>query len=206
MLCRVQPSATPWTVVRQTPLATGFSSKNTWVGCHFLFQGIFLTQGLNPCLLHCQADSLPLSSLPCILRLWFFLSFFLRWPGETKWGGPWQTSLPLAGMRFYYYPILFLSFSQPVKESWKYMARSCHNSTESIFSPHEKYVSLHDDVNILYTYWSLYLKWLRWYILCYFFITIKNKVSVSTRLTKMIFMFLPNTIQRLGGCMVPIDG
>ena len=38
------------------------------------------------------------------------------------------------------------------------------------------------------------------------FITIKNKVSVSTRLTKMIFMLLPNTIQRLGGCMVPIDG
>ena len=37
--------------------------KNTGVGCHFLFQGIFLTQGLNPhllCLLHWQADSLPL--------------------------------------------------------------------------------------------------------------------------------------------------
>ena len=26
--------------------------KNTGVGCHFLLQGIFLTQGLNPCLLH----------------------------------------------------------------------------------------------------------------------------------------------------------
>ena len=26
-------------------------SKNTGVGCHFLLQGIFLTQGLNPCLL-----------------------------------------------------------------------------------------------------------------------------------------------------------
>ena len=25
--------------------------KNTGVGCHFLLQGIFLTQGLNPCLL-----------------------------------------------------------------------------------------------------------------------------------------------------------
>ena len=30
-------------------------------GCHFLFQQIFLTQGLNLCLLHWQADSLPLS-------------------------------------------------------------------------------------------------------------------------------------------------
>jgi len=31
------------------------------MGCHFLLQGIFLTQGLNPCLLHWQVDSLPLS-------------------------------------------------------------------------------------------------------------------------------------------------
>ena len=38
-----------------------FPGKSTEVGCHFLLQGIFLTQGLNPCLLHWQADSLPLS-------------------------------------------------------------------------------------------------------------------------------------------------
>ena len=37
-----------------------FLSKNTGVGCHFLLQGIFLTQGLNPCLLHWQVGSLPL--------------------------------------------------------------------------------------------------------------------------------------------------
>ena len=37
--------------------------KNTGVGCHFLFQEIFLTQGSNPHLLHLlhwQMDSLPL--------------------------------------------------------------------------------------------------------------------------------------------------
>ena len=37
------------------------------MGCHFLLQGIFLTQGLNPCLLwllHWPADSLPLSHKP----------------------------------------------------------------------------------------------------------------------------------------------
>ena len=28
--------------------------KNTRVGCHFLLQGIFLTQGLNPGLLYCR--------------------------------------------------------------------------------------------------------------------------------------------------------
>ena len=39
---------------------------NTGVGCHFLLQGIFPTQGLNPhllCLLHWQAGSLPLRHL-----------------------------------------------------------------------------------------------------------------------------------------------
>ena len=39
----------------------GFSGRNTGVGCRILFQGSFLTQGSNPCLLHWQADSLPLS-------------------------------------------------------------------------------------------------------------------------------------------------
>ena len=43
-----------------------YSGTNTRVGCHFLFQGIFLIQGSNPCLLrllYWQADSLPLSHL-----------------------------------------------------------------------------------------------------------------------------------------------
>ena len=56
-------SATPWTVAHQDPLSMGQNSspgKNTRVGCHFLFQGIFLAQGSNLCLLHCQAGSLPL--------------------------------------------------------------------------------------------------------------------------------------------------
>ena len=44
----------------------GFPGKHTKVGCHFLLQRIFLTQGANPhllCLLPGQADSLPLSHL-----------------------------------------------------------------------------------------------------------------------------------------------
>ena len=43
-----------------------FPGNNTGVGCHFLLQWIFLTQGLNLCLLrllHWQAHSLPLSLL-----------------------------------------------------------------------------------------------------------------------------------------------
>ena len=34
--------------------------KNTGVGCHALLQGTFLTQRLNPHILYCQVDSLPL--------------------------------------------------------------------------------------------------------------------------------------------------
>ena len=45
----------------QVPLSMGFPGKNTRAGCHFLFQGIFPTQGLILCLLHWQIDSLPLS-------------------------------------------------------------------------------------------------------------------------------------------------
>ena len=55
---------TPWTVACQAPW--NFPGKNTGEKCHFLLQGIFLTQGLNPsclCLLHWQADSLPLPYL-----------------------------------------------------------------------------------------------------------------------------------------------
>ena len=37
-----------------------FSGKNTGVDCHFLFQGIFPTQGLNLSRLYWQVKSLPL--------------------------------------------------------------------------------------------------------------------------------------------------
>ena len=50
---------TPWPAALQTPLAWNFPSKNTGVGCNFLFQGIFSTQGSNPHLLYWQVDSIP---------------------------------------------------------------------------------------------------------------------------------------------------
>ena len=39
-----QTLVTPWTVAHQASLSKGFLSKNTGVGCHFLFQELFLTQ------------------------------------------------------------------------------------------------------------------------------------------------------------------
>ena len=76
-LSRVWLLATPWTAAYQAPPSMGFSrqeywsgmllpspgvvlfsckvvSKNTGVGCHYLVQGIFPTQGSNLCLLHCR--------------------------------------------------------------------------------------------------------------------------------------------------------
>ena len=50
-------SAAPWTVAHQAPLSMGFSRQEYWSGCHFLLQGIFLTQGSNShllCLLCCR--------------------------------------------------------------------------------------------------------------------------------------------------------
>ena len=65
--CHVQLFATPWTVQSVRLLCPWNSpGKNTGVGCHALFQGIFPTQGLNPCLsflLRWQVDSLPLGHL-----------------------------------------------------------------------------------------------------------------------------------------------
>ena len=53
--------------------------KKTGVGCHFLLQGIFPTQGLNPCLLyllHWQEDSLPLYHMWQIFLFCLIFSFF----------------------------------------------------------------------------------------------------------------------------------
>ena len=52
---------TPWTIACQARLLCpwDFPGKNTEVGYHLLLPGIFLTQGLNPCLLHWQVYSLP---------------------------------------------------------------------------------------------------------------------------------------------------
>ena len=51
----VSDSATPWTVACTRILHPwDFLGKSTGVGCHFLLQGIFPTQGSNPGLPHCR--------------------------------------------------------------------------------------------------------------------------------------------------------
>ena len=53
-LSRVWLFETPWTVAYNIPPSWDFPGKNTGVGCHFLLQRIFLTQGSNLCLPHCR--------------------------------------------------------------------------------------------------------------------------------------------------------
>ena len=59
VLCSVKSNSLPSCELQSTRLlcSWGFPGKNTGVGCHFLLQRIFQTQGLNPCLLHCRAVS-----------------------------------------------------------------------------------------------------------------------------------------------------
>ena len=70
-----------------------FPDKNTGVGCHFLLQGIFPTQGSNSCLLHWQVDSSPSShqgspSLACYEQNGMTSHFCLlqACPSAQLWG------------------------------------------------------------------------------------------------------------------------
>ena len=61
LLSHVRPFETPWTAAHQAPLSMGFSGQEYY---HFLLQGMFPTQGSNPCLLcllQRQAGSLSLA-------------------------------------------------------------------------------------------------------------------------------------------------
>ena len=53
LLSCVRLFATPRTVAHQAP-PFSTQGKSTGVGCHFLLQGIFPTQGSNPGLPHCR--------------------------------------------------------------------------------------------------------------------------------------------------------
>ena len=68
----------------QAPLSMYFSRQEYWSGCHFLLQGIFLTQGSNLGLLHCrqilyhlnhQGSLLMHVALVCLFSLLYDMSF-----------------------------------------------------------------------------------------------------------------------------------
>ena len=62
---------TPWTIACQAPLGPWNSpDMNTGGGCHTLLQGTFLTQGLNPGVIHCRQI------------FFFFFCYHLSCPGS----------------------------------------------------------------------------------------------------------------------------
>ena len=71
-----------------------FPGKNTRVGCHFLFQGIFLTQGLKPGLLHSRQTLYPLSHQGILNWKQSVFSFHKAVLTETLM----QTGLPCLGV------------------------------------------------------------------------------------------------------------
>ena len=62
LLSHVHLFVTPWTATQHTPLSMGFLKQEYWNQLPFPSTGDLLTQGLNPHLLHWQADSLPRAS------------------------------------------------------------------------------------------------------------------------------------------------
>ena len=85
---------TLWTIACQAPPSMGFSRQEYWSGLPALLQGIFLTQGSNPCLLrllHRQSDSLSLASPGKHGKLF---QIFQLGVGDGGHGGGNQDSIP----------------------------------------------------------------------------------------------------------------
>ena len=75
-LCDPVDCSRPGSSVHEIP-----KGKNTGVGCHFLLQGIFATQGSNPALQHCRWSLYHLSHQGCLCALYdrkYISTFYLN--------------------------------------------------------------------------------------------------------------------------------
>ena len=113
VLSHVQIFVTQGTVAHEAPLPM---AKIIRVSCHFLLQGIFLTQGLNLnllYLLHWQVDFLPLVPLgkPLFIRIYFYYlpSCLQHSNHKTLFKGYSQFSL--ANTRSMLFPLSALKFA-----------------------------------------------------------------------------------------------
>ena len=141
VLSRVQLFAIPWSVACQDLLGPqgtwDFPGKNTGVGCHFLLQEIFLTQGLNPWVSFYHRG-LPLPSTCCSLPFthwrpsyyWIWGTFFypclclIEAFDPTGCSYPWKFSVSLAFMiqHFLFFHFSFVNSSPlTVREVWRAM-------------------------------------------------------------------------------------
>ena len=128
--------ATPWTVAHQAFV----SGKNTGVGCHFLLQGIFPTQGSNlqvQCLLHWETDSIrqpPGSQLSSYVRSVLPIktastcsSLLDVCPKSCSIVAHWALHRPSSSPRShllstdFYFGLLHLSFQSPSKRAHMFL-------------------------------------------------------------------------------------
>ena len=98
LLNHVRLFETPWTVAHQAAHPWNCPGKSTGVGCHFLLQRIFPTQGLNSYLchsLHWQVRSWPLAppGKPFYTTVVLWLS--CNWLFATPWTAACQASLSI---------------------------------------------------------------------------------------------------------------
>ena len=97
-LSRARLFATPWIVCTKLLRPWDFQGKSTRVGCHFLLQGIFPTQGLNPGLSHCRQTLYHLShqgspKMSCCCQVTSVMSDSVRAHGlqPTRLLRPWDS-------------------------------------------------------------------------------------------------------------------
>ena len=95
-LCLTPRDPRDWSPPGSSVLAWNFLGKNTGVGCHFLFKGIFPIQGSDLRLLHWQ-DSLPLSCLGSPERIRIADNY---WALTVSWVLVWTTSFVYFGSLF----------------------------------------------------------------------------------------------------------
>ena len=96
--------ATLWTIAHQAPPSMGFSRQEyLWVGCHFLLQEIFPTQGLNPGLPHCRQTLYRLSHQGSILD-------------KARSNSQWGESCPVSGSGLSS-PVPYVDCSDPSLEA-----------------------------------------------------------------------------------------
>ena len=80
MLSHIWLFVIPRTVARRLFCLWDSTGKTIGVRCHFLLQRIFLTHGLNPHLLHWQADSLPLCNLGSHTHIYYIhICIYMKW-------------------------------------------------------------------------------------------------------------------------------
>ena len=90
-----------------------FLGKSTGAGFHFLLQGIFLTQALNPCLLyllHWQVDSLSLCQVNLLLDF-----------AQGSMSLPWQSEQPDCAYGMLALPFWLLILKQVSPYFWSFI-------------------------------------------------------------------------------------